>query len=254
MTPTIRELWRYPVKSLQGERLDDVVVGDLIPGDRRWGVVDVETRKLLSAKTVPDLLQGAARVEGEACRIELPGGTTGSDDDAVDERLSAWLGRPVRLATTRAGETATISIEWDEGQDDPGELPVFDFETQPGWFFDSGSSLHLIGTATLEHLEREVGPGAGDVRRFRPNLVAFTTRPFEEDDWVDAVLGIGAATAWVKKRTERCVVITRAFGEHPPSRDTLRHLARTHGRDAGISLQPRMSGRIAVGDAVTLTS
>lgn len=255
-TAAITELWRYPVKSLQGERVDHTEITDVIPGDRGWGVVAIDTGELLSAKRVPQLLEGAARLDGhDRCVLTLPQGEIGSDDAAADEALSTWLDRDVRLARPTPGESATIGIDWDEGQAElPDELPVFEFPTQPGWFFDSTSSLHLIGTATLDTLDAEVGAGAGDVRRFRPNLVVETTDAWFEDHWVDETLSIGTATAWVKKRTDRCVVITRAQPGFEASRDTLVHLARTHGRDAGISLQPRSPGSVAVGDTITVTS
>lgn len=247
----VTEIWRYPVKSLQGERLESTAITDVVPGDRSWGVVDTETGKLLSAKTVPALLSGSARIDDEGCLITLPDGTaTGSGDGEVDMVLSRWLGRPVRLAGTEPGTVHAIDIEWDEGQDDPGDLPVFEFPTQPGWFYDSTSSLHLIGTATLAHVDANAGPGAGAVERFRPNVVVATDRPYEEDEWVDATIAVGTATAWVKKATDRCVLITRALPGHDASRDALRFLSRDHGRNAGISAQPRTPGTVSVGDAV----
>jgi len=41
----VAELWRYPVKSLQGERLDTADVGAQgLPGDRQWALFDEATR------------------------------------------------------------------------------------------------------------------------------------------------------------------------------------------------------------------
>ena len=55
---TIEQLWRYPVKSLQGEQLTSTEVTDVIPGARAWGIIDNESGQLLSAKRVPKLLEG----------------------------------------------------------------------------------------------------------------------------------------------------------------------------------------------------
>lgn len=250
----IRELWRYPVKSLQGEQLERTEIGDGIPGDRAWGIVEVETGRLLSAKTVGAMLGASARLVDGRCLITLPDGRDTSDDAAdVDEVLSAWLGREVTLERATPGETRTIEIEWDEGQDEPGELPVFEFSTQPGWFYDSTSSLHLISTGTLAHIEAAAGPGAGAVRRYRPNIVVELDEPYGEEAWVDATLSLGSATAWVKKPTDRCVLITRALPGHEASREPLMFLARDNGRNAGISAQPRSPGTVSVGDLVTPT-
>lgn len=247
----VTELWRYPVKSLQGERVESIDLGDAVPHDRAWGIVDVATGHLLSAKTVPELLFGAAAVVSGRCQITLSDGTVTNDTRPdVDEALSDWLHRRVHLATPEADARASISIEWDEGQDDPGELPVFDFETQAGSFLDSSSALHLVSTGTLAHMATEVGPEAGDVRRYRPNIVVELDGAFVEEQWVDATLALGSATAWVKKPTDRCVVITRAYPGADASRDAIRHLARANGRNLGVSAQPRSPGRIDVGDVV----
>ena len=144
----------------------------------------------------------------------------------VDEKLSNWLRRDAMLIQPVSGETRSIEIEWDDGSVETPEDPnIFEFSTSPGWFFDSSSSLHLIGTATLDLLEKRVGKGSGDVRRFRPNIVAQTDEPFEENNWVGKDLLIGSTEIHVKKRTDRCIVITRAFDKYESSRATLRYLA-----------------------------
>ena len=107
-----------------------------------------------------------------------------------------------------------------------------------------------MGSATLDFLEKRVGPGSGDVRRFRPNLLVETENPFEENDWVGKSLRIGTAEAFVKKRTDRCIVITRGIGEYSASRSTLRFLSEHHDREAGISMNPTQHGIIHTGDVV----
>jgi uncharacterized protein YcbX len=53
----VLELWRYPVKSLQGERLASAEIGpEGIAGDRQWALFDVATGFGLTARRVPDLL------------------------------------------------------------------------------------------------------------------------------------------------------------------------------------------------------
>jgi uncharacterized protein YcbX len=104
----VREIWRYPVKSMAGEALDGCSVGPAgIPGDRGWATRDEAAGELRSAKYLPKLMQCSARYRQppEAANggvppvdITLPDGTaTASDDPEVAARLSALLGRPVTL-------------------------------------------------------------------------------------------------------------------------------------------------------------
>src|SRR6266540_4499947 len=99
----VSALFRYPVKSMQGERLHSAAVGKHgIHGDRQWGLVDLETGLVLTGRRQPELLLASARLleppvddaelEPEV-EIVLPDGTVAADDDA----LSAWLGHPVAL-------------------------------------------------------------------------------------------------------------------------------------------------------------
>jgi len=248
---SVQQIWRYPVKSLQGESLDSTEITDVIPGDRGWGIIDNQTGHLLSAKRVPRLLEGQARIIRDHCVLTIDSNEFSSEEDKINEKLSDWLERPVTLSKPNTGETRNIEIEWDDGTAEILQDPdVFEFSTAPGWFFDSSSSLNLMGSATLDFLEKRVGPGSGDVRRFRPNLLVQTEKPFEENDWVGKSLRIGTAEAFVKKRTDRCIVITRGIGEFSASRSTLRFLSDHHDREAGISMNPTQPGVIRTGDVV----
>src|SRR5919197_2875470 len=96
----VLELWRYPVKSLQGERLDSVTVtSDGLEGDRRFAIYDVETGFGLTARRVPELLFASARLRDDGgVDITLPDGSLARDDAA----LSEWLRRG---GEPRAGAT-----------------------------------------------------------------------------------------------------------------------------------------------------
>src|SRR5581483_5764525 len=123
---TIAELWRYPVKSMGGERVEESEVTEAgLVGDRAYAVVDAESGKVGSAKHPRlwgQLLQCQARyVSPPAGRspapvaIRLPDGReTGSEDIDVDGRLSALFGRPVRL-TTIAPEGNSYLAVWPDG-------------------------------------------------------------------------------------------------------------------------------------------
>jgi uncharacterized protein YcbX len=103
----VRELWRYPAKSMQGERVDACVVGvGGIPGDRGWALRDETSGEITGGKKLPRLMQCAARYRRDPTADEpvppvdvtFPDGTTiGSDNSATAARLSELLGRPVSL-------------------------------------------------------------------------------------------------------------------------------------------------------------
>jgi uncharacterized protein YcbX len=248
---SIEQIWRYPVKSMQGECLGSTKITDIVPGDRGWGIIDNETGHLLSAKRFPKLLEGHAKIIRDDCIIKIDRSEYSSEEKDIHVKLSTWLGQSVTLMKPNLDEVKNIEIEWDDGTEETLEDPdIFEFPTSPGWFFDSSSSLSLMGSATLDLLEKRVGPGSGDVRRFRPNLVVTTKKPFEENDWVGKNLRIGTCEIYVKKKTDRCVVITRQFGEFPASRSALRYLSEHHDREAGISMNPTKRGEIHTGDIV----
>jgi uncharacterized protein YcbX len=219
---TITEVWRYPVKSLPGERLGGAVaVGPGgIEGDRRRAVLDEATGKVLSAKTVPRLLEASA--------------------DWDDATLSAWLARPVRLTEPTPGVQATFDMDLDP--DDPSE--VVELRTPPGVFFDSRSTLHLLTTASL---------GGWDVRRFRPNFLVEAEGEFPEDTWVGCHVRIGSTVeATVRKRTGRCVLTTRAQPGLPKDSSVYRHLVSTRGGNLGVYLDAETSGIVQAGDPVEM--
>ena len=81
---TIAELWRYPVKSMLGGTVSEVMVTERgVLGDRAWALRDQRTGRVVSAKRVADLLQFRATYEVEPTlaspglvRIETPDGDT----------------------------------------------------------------------------------------------------------------------------------------------------------------------------------
>jgi uncharacterized protein YcbX len=93
----VEELWRYPVKSMRGERLLEAAVApDGIVGDR---IVHAENaRGLITARTHPRLLGFAAMTEDGAVRVDgMPW-----DDPRVGERVRRAVGDDVRLVASDA--------------------------------------------------------------------------------------------------------------------------------------------------------
>lgn len=103
---TIKEIWRYPVKSMAGERLTNCAVLSLgIPGDRGWAIRDEIKSEIKTGTRIPLLMQCASEYQEEPSYENIPhvnikfpdGSSVASDDPEVNSRLSAVLGRPVKL-------------------------------------------------------------------------------------------------------------------------------------------------------------
>ncbi|HEY5883737.1 MAG TPA: MOSC N-terminal beta barrel domain-containing protein [Pyrinomonadaceae bacterium] len=103
---TIKEIWRYPVKSMAGERLENCSVTSIgIPGDRGWALRDETTKEITNGKRIPLLMKCGARYVDEPSnggipnvRITFPDGTEiGSDDPRINSRLSDVFQKSVTL-------------------------------------------------------------------------------------------------------------------------------------------------------------
>lgn len=280
---TVAGLWRYPVKSMGGERVDAAEAGQRgIAGDRGWAVVDVETGKVASAKRPKrwvGLLECAAAYVDEpdpdggaaTIRITLPGGRTiRSDDPDRDRLLSEAIGRSVVLSHTVPEDAAyELSVRDAEGLQaaEPERLTESQvgLVAPPGTFFDT-STLHVLTTSSLDRLAAAHPDGRWDVRRFRPNvLVELDAAPadgFVEAAWVGRTLALGerAKTA-VLAEMPRCVMTTVPQGDLPHDPAILRTLAEENKREieghgvyacVGVLSNVTAPGTVAVGDPVAL--
>ena len=201
-------LWRYPVKSMQGESLAVAELGPSgIVGDRRWGVQVVESGRILSAKREGRLLMARAATPGTV-RISLPSGQglsgVGSSTDAA---LSSWLERPVRLVEADRQTTPTFESQADETNDASATIT---WQGLPGAFVDS-SPIHLLTTATLRAMRCQRPELDWQVERFRPNLVVDVPGDERvEDAWVGRRCIVGEVELEIVKPCRRCVMVTRA--------------------------------------------
>jgi uncharacterized protein len=99
----LAQINRYPVKSLQGEEVPTAEIElDGVRGDRRWGIRDERTGKILTGRRAPQLLFASATLATEgAPMISLPTGVTCGEPGAkTDAALSDWLGKPVSLVSS----------------------------------------------------------------------------------------------------------------------------------------------------------
>ncbi|MGI5454990.1 MOSC domain-containing protein [Streptomyces sp. CA-249302] len=274
----VAALYRYPVKSMLGERLDAVRVTDRgLTGDRGYALLDEETGKVASAKSPRlwrQLLTCTATLTRTGPRITAPDGTELPDADA----LSALLGRKVTLTDvpppdgaldrSRPDEVLAAGLEAQVTAD----IVQFGSASPPGTFFDF-APVHLITTSTLARIAELSPRGTAEPERYRPNLLIDTGEGegegdgngngFVEHAWMGEELHIGGElTLRVIASTPRCAVPTLAHGHLPRDPDALRVPARHNrvpalpGRAAepcaGVYAQVVRGGWVREGDTVRI--
>lgn len=278
MTLTVTGLAIHPVKSTA---IRPVTSATVLPwglaGDRRWMVVDTSST-LVSARelralfhVVADTPETDETVTG--LRLTAPGidpiQVAEPDADLIELRMFSndLVGRPADEATNVWLRSATgrddLRLVW---CDDPTRR-TFDRDwARPedhAPYTDSCpltlASLSSLGQLndwiTAGTLERgETPPDPLPIERFRANVVVDGGEPFAEDDWTE--LRIGEVAFRKPKRVDRCVMTTIDPTDLTSTKEPIRTLARHRLAEQAtwfaIHLIPASTGRISVGDPVTL--
>ena len=230
--PVVAELWRYPVKSLRGERLEAVSLdGRGIVGDRAFAICDT-TGKLGSGKTtrrfrlIRGLFEFRAETDADGVVVHGPDGMCVR---VGDQELDALL-------TSRYGEPLAVRQE--------GAVPHFD-----------AGAVHLLTTSSLRWVEARYGHTGGDARRYRPNIILDTSGAgLMEQRWLGATLSIGSCAVRVIATVERCVMTNNAQDDLPQDDGVLRFLSRENQAMLGVYADVVVPGEIRVGDLVTVAS
>ena len=281
----VGELWRYPVKSMQGDRLPTAEITSAwgVPGDRGWGLRDETAREIRGAKRITALMQFHARYLAEPdgpstppVEITFPDGSVRrSDDDDIHAAVSEAVGREVTLwprmprddhehyRRARASKTELLA-QHDLGPDDPfpdfSALPedvlaeLSRFATPPGTYFDA-MPLSLLTTASLDTVRRAAPDSAIDSRRFRKNIIVNTDADAggcPELDWVGRQVHIGEVVCDVVMPIARCIMVGLPQAELPHDRAILKALATNTGMELGVYLRVVTPGTINEGDPVDL--
>lgn len=270
----VKELFRYPVKSMLGERLREVEIGAQgVIGDRAYALREANGR-VVTAKKWANLLEFHARYDGPSTpgalaplSITLPDGRTiQAQDPDASAVLSTVLGRPVMLERAQSNQRSRAEI-------DParvfGDVPVEtvlpgqtattlpdSFPLPPGTFFDS-ASIHVLASGTLAHLRTLIGNDAQlDPRRFRPNIVVETVpgeEGFLEDAWLEGTLEVGRSVRIGQLRPAlRCVMTTHRQAELVRDLRILRTAAQHHHTQVGVFAAIDAPGIVGIGDLVML--
>lgn len=233
----VEAIFRYPVKSMAGERLEAAQLGwHGLDGDRRLALRRLDDRSgfpWLSASRLPELVLFAPHRCDDSAPAGLPTHVRTPDGDDMPvfgEELAAEVGRrhgaPVQMMQMKHG--------------------IFD-----------EASISVIASDTVREIGRLAGLGL-DLRRFRPNVVVRSVRsvPFEEDEWVGGVLsfgdGDGAAAVTVTMRDERCSMLNIDPDSASRAPEVQKAVVRVHQNTAGVYATVTRIGRLAVGQTVFL--
>lgn len=233
----IEAIYRYPVKSMGGERLTAATLGwHGLAGDRRFALRRMDLHSdypWLSASKLPDLLRYAPHRNGDGAAGDLPTHVRtpdGAEMPILGEDLAAEIGRK-------------------------NGAPVQMMQMKHGVFDDA--SLSVIAIATVDEIAR-LAARSPDVRRFRPNVLVRSLRavPFEEDEWVGGVLAFGegddAPTIAVTMRDVRCSIVNLDPDSASSAPEVLKAVVSEHDNTAGIYGTVTRIGRLAVGQTVYL--
>jgi uncharacterized protein len=264
---TVVSLWRYPVKSMQGEELNASIIGERgLLGDRSYALVDAGDGKVASAKNPrkwPNLFvfrasypeAPRAGVDAAPVRITLPDGTLIAGNQAnLAAMLKPILGREVALKAA-APDKPVLEEYWPDIEGLDHRDKVTDESMPAGSFFDL-APIHLVTTATLDRLHSLYPDGRFEVRRFRPNLVAGVDgqpRAFVENDWVGRTLLIGSEVRLqVFKPCGRCVMTTLPQSDLPHDPGILRTAVQHNRGHVGVYATVLRGGTVRRGDSVRL--
>jgi uncharacterized protein YcbX len=238
----VEAIFRYPVKSMGGERLEVAQMGWYgLDGDRRLAFRRMDDRSgfpWLTASKLPDLLLFAPqRREGDArengAQGDLPTHIRtpdGKELPVFGEDLATEVGRRYRA-------------------------PVEMMQLKHGIFDEA--SVSVIASDTVGEIGRLAGQSP-DVRRFRPNIVVRLLRsvPFQEDEWLGGVLSFGegddAPAITVTMRDVRCSMVNFDPDSARPAPEVLKAVVRANQNNAGIYGAVTRIGRLAVGQPILL--
>lgn len=258
---TVESVWRYPVKSMRGEELDEIFAGFAgVYCDRLFAFHSSASRAGLPYLTARDQRrmlcfrprfrqpEKAVAPPNLAEAQNLASGATPVYADPTDLMLDV---------ETPAGRTLSIDdpelIETlRDGIDNKHQLTLLRSERA----LTDCRPVSLFAVQTAQKLAEETG-AAIDKRRFRANIYLdlTTAEGFAEDQFVGRSLRIGSrVTVSILQRDSRCMIITLDPDTAEKNPDVLKAVAQKHDGMAGLYAAVLVEGMIRKGDPVELVS
>jgi uncharacterized protein YcbX len=235
----VRELVRYPVKSMAGVATQSAFLGwHGLQGDRRFAfrrLNDNSGFPWLTASRLPELL------------LYQPIGL----EETAEEPA------PTHVRTPEGVSLALGSAELQDSVSQKFGNPLELMKLKHGIFDDA--SVSVINLATIAAISREVGQDL-DTRRFRANIVIATdsTDAFSEDSWIGGRLVFGsdetAPVVSLTMRDLRCVMINLDPDTAEADARIMKAAVRLNQNNAGAYGTVARTGQISVGQPVSLIS
>lgn len=209
----VSEIWRYPVKSLKGERLNETEITKLgIPGDRQIAVIRTINGRFLTSRSRPKLLglQGSINED----RVPTINGHPWKSAEALQLVLEA-AGEPVTLEQIPAPQA---------------------FDILPLLVATDGAARYL----NIDH------------RRLRPNILLADVPELEERKWPGKIIAIGNVRIHAEKLRDRCVMTTFDPDTQAQDPSVLLRIVRELDGSTALDSSVLVEGKISVGDAVKI--
>lgn len=239
MNARVAALWRYPVSSMAGERLERAPVdASGVVGDRIWGVVDRTNERIASPgreKHFVRVPHGYARLTSSgSVEISAQGRHwAAADDETLLDELSLLFGFPAKLKPFAPAAAMGFKARYDR------------------------APIHLLTTAALRTLQQELPGSVIDERRFRPNILVDwpdEAKPIPEHDWIGREIRVGDVVLRAREPCGRCGFVTIEQEGLPLDVEVLRTVVRRYERHFGIYCDVLSPGQIRLEDAVTVAN
>ncbi|HTS36138.1 MAG TPA: MOSC N-terminal beta barrel domain-containing protein [Candidatus Solibacter sp.] len=234
----VEAIFRYPVKSMAGERLESANLGwHGIDGDRRVALQRVGNSSgmpWLTAGKLPDLV------------LFTPQRRNGTQND---NDLPTHVRAPNGVEMPIFGEELANEVGRRYG------APVHMTHLSNGIFDEA--SISVIACDTVQEIARLAGRSL-DIRRFRTNVVVRLLRstPFQEDEWIGGTLSFGeeddAPGIAVTMRDLRCSMVNLDPDTATPAPEVMKAIVRANQNNAGVYCTVTRTGRLAVGQSIFL--
>ena len=205
----VSEIWRYPIKSLKGERLEETEIAKLgIPGDRQIAVIRTINGRFLTSRSKPKLLglQGSLNANG----VPTINGHLWNSAEALE------------LVREAAGEHVTLE-----------QIPAPQaFDVLPLLVATDGAARYL----NIDH------------RRLRPNILLADVPDLEERKWPGKIIAIGDVRIHAEKLRDRCVMTTFDPDTQAQDPSVLLRIVRELDGSTALDSWVLFEGKIHVGD------
>ncbi|WP_017301179.1 MOSC domain-containing protein [Nodosilinea nodulosa] len=255
----VESLWRYPVKSMRGQELDEAFMGYAgIYGDRLFAFKNAAAPKgfpYLTGREQQEMLRYQPRFRNADKAAKPP---NLAEAEAIGPGITSLYAAPSELMAdveTPSGEVLAIDDEalirmLTEGVGGEPTLTLLQSERA----MTDCRPVSLFSVQTAQQLGRELGITL-DKRRFRANIYLDLSGAdgFGEDAFVGRSLRIGQkAVVSVLERDPRCKMITLDPDTGKSSMEILRKVSQAHSGKAGVYGAVLVEGTIRNGDTVEL--